>query len=60
MEQEYLIDTNVVIDYLDNKLPEANSGFIDGISAHISAITRMNYWLGQVPLQNRRRFWKSL
>jgi len=41
MEQEYLIDTNTVIDYLDNKLPEAISGLIDSINSHISVITRM-------------------
>lgn len=41
MEQEYLIDTNAVIDYLDNKLPQLGSRHIDGITAQISVITRM-------------------
>ncbi len=41
MEQAYLIDTNAVIDYLDNKLPEGGSGLIDGITPQISVITRM-------------------
>ena len=41
MEQGYLIDTNAVIDYLDNKLPVANSGLIDEITSQISVITRM-------------------
>jgi len=41
MEQEYLIDTNAVIDYLDNKLPEAGCGLIDGITPQIAVITRM-------------------
>lgn len=41
MEQGYLIDTNVVIDYLDNKLPESGSNLFDGITAQISVITRM-------------------
>ena len=36
-----MIDTNAVIDYLDNKLPEAGSSLIDGITVHISVITRM-------------------
>ncbi len=29
MEQGYLIDTNVVIDYLDSKLPEAGYDLIE-------------------------------
>jgi len=41
MEQEHLIDTNSVIDYLDNKLPKAGSDLIDGIIPQISVITRM-------------------
>jgi len=32
MEPEYIIDTNVAIDYLDNKLPDISSSFIDGIT----------------------------
>jgi len=41
MGKEYLIDTNVVIDYLDNKLPDTAAVLIDGIEAKISVITRM-------------------
>jgi predicted nucleic acid-binding protein len=41
MEQGYLIDTNVVIDYLDNKLPEAGYSIIESIAPQISVISRM-------------------
>ena len=41
MGKEYLIDTNSVIDYLDNKLPDNANELIDGIDAKISVITRM-------------------
>jgi len=41
MEPEYIIDTNVAIDYLDNKLPDIGSSFIVGITFQISVITRM-------------------
>jgi predicted nucleic acid-binding protein len=41
MGKEYLIDTNAVIDYLDNKLPDKAAELIDGIEAKISVITRM-------------------
>jgi|SRR3989304_5541185 len=41
MGKEYLIDTNSVIDYLDNKLPEKANVLIDGIDSKISVITRM-------------------
>jgi len=41
MEQEYLIDTNAVIDYLDDKLPEDKAILIDEISIQISVVTRM-------------------
>ncbi|MGF1637039.1 MAG: type II toxin-antitoxin system VapC family toxin [Cyclobacteriaceae bacterium] len=41
MEQEYLIDTNAVIDYLDNKLPKHGSDLIEGITTRISVITRI-------------------
>lgn len=41
MGKEYLIDTNAVIDYLDNKLPDTAAELIDGIEAKISVITRM-------------------
>lgn len=41
MGKEYLIDTNAVIDYLDNKLPDKAGEFMDGIDSRISVITRM-------------------
>lgn len=41
MEQGYLIDTNAVIEYLDNKLPKEVSILMDNISPQISVITRM-------------------
>lgn len=41
MEQEYLIDTNTAIDYLDNKLPNNANLLIESISSNISVITRM-------------------
>ncbi len=41
MGKEYLIDTNAVIDYLDNKLPDKAGELMDGIDSRISVITRM-------------------
>jgi len=41
MEQKYLMDTNAVIDYLDNKLPDNSAKLIDKIDAQVSVITRM-------------------
>lgn len=41
MGQEYLIDTNAAIDYLDNKLPDNANKLIDSISSKVSVITRM-------------------
>ena len=41
MEQRYLIDTNAVIDYLDNKLPNNSANLIDRTDTQISVITRM-------------------
>ena len=41
MGKEYLIDTNSVIDYLDNKLPDNANELIDSIDSKISVITRM-------------------
>lgn len=41
MGKEYLIDTNTVIDYLDNKLPEKTNELFEGIYSRISVITRM-------------------
>lgn len=41
MGKEYLIDTNAVIDYLDNKLPAKANAFIEGNRPNISVITRI-------------------
>ncbi len=41
MGKEYLIDTNAVIDYLDNKLSDKACELMDGIDSRISVITRM-------------------
>ncbi len=41
MGKGYLIDTNAVIDYLDNKLPEKAAELIDDIDINISVIARM-------------------
>lgn len=41
MEGKYLIDTNTVIDYLDNKLPYNGANMLDGEELDISVITRM-------------------
>lgn len=41
MGQKYLMDTNAVIDYLDNKLPNNSANLIDKIDTQISVITRM-------------------
>jgi len=48
MGREYLIDTNAVIDYQDNKMPGKANKLIDGIDSKISVITRMELlaWLG--------------
>jgi len=37
----YLIDTNVIIDYLENKLPEDTSIFLDNLLIQLSVITRI-------------------
>ncbi|GAA4299920.1 type II toxin-antitoxin system VapC family toxin [Compostibacter hankyongensis] len=41
MAQRYLIDTNTVIDYLDNKLPAHAADLIDTGEIALSVITRM-------------------
>ena len=40
MGKGYLIDTNSVIDYLNNKLPEKANRLIENIDCQISVITR--------------------
>ena len=48
MGKGYLIDTNSVIDYLDNKLSGKANELIDNISSKISVISRMELlgWSG--------------
>jgi len=41
MAGKYLIDTNSVIDYLDNKLPASGANILDDEKLEISVITRM-------------------
>jgi len=41
MGQGYLADTNTLIDYLENKLPEHSIGFIDSIAIQLSVISRI-------------------
>ncbi|HEY5463018.1 MAG TPA: type II toxin-antitoxin system VapC family toxin [Hanamia sp.] len=41
MAGQYLIDTNTVIDYLDNKLPANGASMLDMEKLDISVITRM-------------------
>ena len=41
MAGQYLIDTNSVIDYLDNKLPANGANLLDKEELDISVITRM-------------------
>ena len=45
MGQEYLIDTNTAIDYLDDKLPNNANLLIERISSKISVITQMELTL---------------
>ncbi len=44
MEQQYLIDSNIVIDYLAGKLPEKGMGFLNHVVNHtpiVSVITKI-------------------
>lgn len=41
MEGKYLVDTNSIIDYLDNRLPDNGAEFLNGIQINMSVITRM-------------------
>jgi len=41
MGTEYLIDTNTIIDYLENKLPENALSIIDGSAINLSVISRI-------------------
>ena len=41
MVEGFLIDTNTVIDYLDNKLPIESNSLIDSVHSQISVITRI-------------------
>lgn len=41
MEQRYLIDTNVIIDFLGNKIPKNSIDFIANIEFYISAVTKI-------------------
>jgi hypothetical protein len=41
MGQGYLVDTNTIIDYLDNKLPDRANNIIDNIAIQISIVSRI-------------------
>jgi predicted nucleic acid-binding protein len=41
MGQGYLVDTNTIIDYLENKLPEKSNKLIDNIIIQFSVISRI-------------------
>ena len=41
MGTRYLVDTNVIIDYLENKLPENAIGFLDSLEMQLSIISRI-------------------
>ena len=41
MGKKYLIDTNAVIEYLENRLPNAASVVLDNTDIQISVISRM-------------------
>lgn len=53
MGKEYLIDTNSVIDYLDNKLPTKANEIFEGTTSKISVITRIELlsWPGATKTQ---------
>jgi predicted nucleic acid-binding protein len=42
MEQRYLIDTNVIIDYFGNKLPNKIKLLLNSIELNISAVTKID------------------
>ncbi len=56
MEQKFLIDTNVVIDYLGNNIPNKGSNFLDNLPIIISVVTRMEVlgWFGVTQQQLER------
>ncbi len=41
MGARYLADTNAVIDYLENKLPEKATAFMDNLDMQLSVISRI-------------------
>lgn len=41
MAKRYLIDSNVLIDYLGNKLPENGAAFLESLPFVISIITKI-------------------
>ena len=53
MAGKYLIDTNSVIDYLDNKLPAKGANMLDEQRLEISVITRIELLACQM-LKNKK------
>jgi predicted nucleic acid-binding protein len=47
MEQNYLIDTNVIIDYFGDKLPQEAKAFLNSFEPIVSAVTKIEVlgWL---------------
>jgi hypothetical protein len=43
----YLVDTNTVVDYLENKLPEKSIELIDNITVQLSVISRIELLVWQ-------------
>jgi len=41
MGKGFLIDTNAIIEYLENKLPNASTQFIDGLDMQLSIISKI-------------------
>ena len=56
MEQRYLVDTNTVIDYLENKLPEESLKMIDNIEIQFSVISRIELLVWKKPPINSWKF----
>jgi predicted nucleic acid-binding protein len=53
MGNKYLVDTNVAVDFLDNKLPQKANTFLENGEIYISVITRIELlgWNGISPKQ---------
>ena len=59
MAQRYLTDTNTIIDYLENKLPERASIIIDNIDIQLSVISRIELLVWQKASDEQIRILKD-